>query len=163
MEENTLPPPTRFFLEPTSKGIYVLLLKGEGCRLTVGSLGERVFSPGWYGYIGSAQGSGGFARVRRHRILSLQRDRSPRWHIDYLLLDPRFRLRYVLCGPTGEDGECLLAGRIGPPAVAGFGCSDCHCPSHLFYRTADPRREVMNAMEELGIPVVIKTINNPGR
>jgi Uri superfamily endonuclease len=162
MEEDILPRHTGSFREPSTKGVYVLLLQGEDCRLSIGSLGACVFPSGWYGYVGSALGPGGFARVRRHQKLFHNRDRLPRWHIDYLLLDPHFQLRYTICGPTEQDRECDLAALLGPPADPGFGCSDCHCRSHLFYRPADPREEVIHALENLGIPSVIKTIKSPG-
>jgi Uri superfamily endonuclease len=159
---DTLPRHTESCRESFPKGVYVLLLQGGSCMLCIGSLGERMFSAGWYAYVGSALGPGGFARVRRHHALYLYRDRPPRWHIDYLLLDPHFHLRYAICGPTGEDHECRLAHLLGPPEVPGFGCSDCRCSSHLFYRSTDPREETVSALERLGIPSVIKTIKSPG-
>ncbi|MDD1678230.1 MAG: DUF123 domain-containing protein [Methanomicrobiales archaeon] len=155
-------PPGGSCREPSPKGVYVLLLQSAGGGLSIGSLGECRFSRGWYGYIGSARGPGGFARVRRHYRLYLDRDRPPSWHIDHLLLDSRFRLRYLVCGITEQDQECQLAELLIPPGLPGFGCSDCRCLSHLFYRKHDPKEDVMRAFSELAILPVIKTINNHG-
>jgi Uri superfamily endonuclease len=158
--DDTLQRQTGSCREHSPKGIYILLIRGRECNLTIGSLGERRFSSGWYGYIGSAQGTGGFARVRRHQALAVNRDRPPHWHIDYLLLNPQFRLCYIICGHTEDDCECCLADILGPPEVPGFGCSDCGCSSHLFYRMTDPRQEALRAFERLGISSVIKTIKS---
>lgn len=147
---------------PSPKGIYILLLQSGECTLSIGSLGQTRFSSGWYGYIGSAQGAGGFARVRRHQTLSLHRNHRPHWHIDYLLLNRHFRLRHIICGKTEEECECSLADILTHPGIQGFGCSDCHCSSHLMYRITDPLEEVVHAFETLGITPVIKTIKRSG-
>jgi Uri superfamily endonuclease len=139
-------------------GIYCLLLENGPADVAVGSLGTLRFPRGWHLYVGSALGPGGLARVERHLRLYRNRDRSPRWHIDYLLLSPSFRLRYVLSALTGQDLECRLAEALGPPLVPGFGCSDCTCPSHLFHRRGDPRNEVAEAIGSLGLAPVITTL-----
>jgi Uri superfamily endonuclease len=72
-------------------------------------------------------------------------------------------MRFVICGMTERDLECTLANLLGPPAVPGFGCSDCRCYSHLFFRQKDPRSEIVNAIKRLDIDPSIKTIKNPGR
>ncbi len=162
-EEGILSPHIGSCRQHSPKGVYVVLFESPGGEISVGSLGERLFPPGWYGYVGSALSPGGFARVKRHHLLYLNRDRPPHWHIDYLLHSDRFRMRYAIFGVTEKDLECSLADRIGPPAVPGFGCSDCRCSSHLFFRREDPREEMVNAMKSLGIDPSIQTIKNPGR
>ncbi|MDD1653069.1 MAG: GIY-YIG nuclease family protein [Methanomicrobiales archaeon] len=139
-------------------GIYCLLLENGPAEVAVGSLGTLRFRRGWHLYAGSALGPGGLARVERHRRLYRSRDRPPRWHIDHLLLSPSFRLRAVLSAMTGEDLECRLANALGPPLVPGFGCSDCRCPSHLFFRREDPRNEVAEALRSLGLRPAITTL-----
>ena len=134
-----------------NKGVYALLFRNLPCSLRVGSLGEIRFRRGWHIYVGSARGPGGFARVRRHQLLAIARGRRPRWHVDHLLTSPFFSLRHLLCGPTGDDLECALATILGNGGIPSFGCSDCTCRSHLFFRNTDPRDEVREAMVSLGL------------
>lgn len=140
------------------KGIYCLVFRNPGVSLGIGSLGSIDFSPGWHIYVGSALGSGGFSRVKRHIALHLEKSRSPRWHVDYLLLSSSFSLSYTFCGITREDLECTLAEMLGGDDVEGFGCSDCSCRSHLFYREKDPSEEIVSAFGRLGLPVQMKKI-----
>jgi Uri superfamily endonuclease len=140
------------------RGVYALVFRNRACCLTIGSLGEIHFRKGWHIYIGSARGPGGFARVRRHRLLARSRDRPPTWHVDHLLLSPAFSLRHVVCGPTGKNLECALASSLSSGAVPSFGSSDCTCGSHLFYRPSDPLGEVMEVMASLGLHPVSATI-----
>ncbi len=115
-------------------GIYTIILSLEGEeKICIGSLGEIDFAPGYYAYTGSARGPGGCKRVDRH-VEILQGNRSTRrWHIDYLLA--RTGLVEVLITRTSLDLECIIAKMIGEHLlpIEGFGCSDCHCISHLFY------------------------------
>lgn len=133
------------------RGIYCLLLHNSPCSLRVGSLGTIAFSEGWHIYVGSALGPGGFSRVERHRSLAARKDRLPRWHIDALLLSPSFTLAGAFCGATTRPLECDLARAIGGVSVPGFGCSDCRCVSHLFYRPEYPELEIINAFQSLGL------------
>jgi Uri superfamily endonuclease len=142
------------------KGVYALILTNGECSIRIGALGIREFAAGWQVYVGSAQGSGGLARADRHIRLYRLKDRSPRWHIDHLLIDPGFTLFAVVCSATYRDCECDLAALIGGKSVAGFGCSDCACPSHLFYRPDNPVREVANAFRRLDLDARIKTIKS---
>ena len=140
------------------KGVYALVFSNRPCTLRVGSLGEVRFRGGWHVYVGSARGPGGFARVSRHRRLALARDRAPKWHVDHLLVSPCFTLRHLLCGPSGGDLECALAGLLGGGGVSSFGSSDCPCESHLFHRKSDPLDEVRGAMAALGLAPVSTTL-----
>ncbi len=97
------------------KGIYCLVFENPGCTLSVGAIGPVAFSHGWHIYVGSALGSGGLKRLARHIALSEARDRKPKWHVDYLLLDDRFFLRYAVYAPIEERFEC--------PAYPGIGGS----------------------------------------
>ena len=140
------------------KGVYALLFSNRPCTLRIGSLGEVRFGGGWHVYVGSARGPGGFARVGRHRRLSRERDRAPRWHVDHLLVSPFFALRAAVCGPTGKDLECALAGALGRGVVLSFGSGDCSCGGHLFHRRTDPLGEVREAMASLGLAPVSTTL-----
>ncbi|QSZ67475.1 DUF123 domain-containing protein [Methanofollis aquaemaris] len=145
------------------RGIYCLVFQNRAATLRVGALGEVAFREGWHLYVGSAQGPGGLgARVGRHVRLAEKRDRNPRWHVDRLLLSETFVLRGVVCGATEDDLECRLAAAIGGEAIEGFGCSDCRCFSHLFYRPDDPFTGVADAFTSIGLDPHIKKTNMVG-
>jgi Uri superfamily endonuclease len=67
-------------------GTYTLVIElPETAQIRVGALGTNTFDPGWYAYVGSANGPGGFARVERHRELAAGERDVRHWHVDYLL------------------------------------------------------------------------------
>jgi Uri superfamily endonuclease len=111
---------------PTS---YQLLIElPRALRLQVGRLGRFDFPPGRYVYTGSARRNLE-ARIARH----LRRDKTLRWHIDYLLAAPGVA---VVAVRRSTVAECELNRRTGGRVVApGFGASDCRagCGSHLRY------------------------------
>ena len=92
----------------------------------VGRFGRHKFPAGTYVYTGSAKRNFE-ARVARH----LRREKTPRWHIDYLLAAPGVRIVEVT---RSRRDECrwnrLTKGEV---VVPGFGASDCTggCGSHL--------------------------------
>lgn len=133
------------------KGIYCLVFRTPGCTVRIGALGPVAFAAGWHLYVGSALGTGGLARLERHIALSRNRDRRPTWHIDYLLTSGCFALRYAIAAATTEPLECGLARAIGGSNVPGFGCSDCSCSSHLFFRHRQPLKEIREAYRSLGL------------
>ena len=142
------------------KGIYCLVFKNPSCTVRVGALGEVAFHKGWHIYVGSALGSGGLARLERHTLLSRNKDKHPKWHVDWLSTNPGFSLRYTVFAMTGEQLECLFAGALGGENIPGFGCSDCDCTSHLFYRHRNPVSEIKAAFESLGLDACTKTLMN---
>jgi Uri superfamily endonuclease len=142
------------------KGIYCLIFWNPGCTVTVGALGPVAFEAGWHVYVGSALGSGGLARLERHRTLSRKKDRCPNWHVDYLSVSRSFRLRSTVHALTEERLECRLAAALGGETVPGFGAGDCSCPSHLFYRRRNPVREIKTAFRSLGLAACTKTLMN---
>lgn len=96
--------------------------------IEVGSLGRFLFPAGRYVYTGSARRNLR-ARVARH----LRRDKTLRWHIDYLLSQP---WAHVLDTRSSGENECELNQSVrGEIIVRGFGASDCRrgCGSHLKY------------------------------
>jgi Uri superfamily endonuclease len=143
------------------KGIYCLVLRNPACTVTVGALGAQAFAAGFHAYVGSAQGSGGLQRVRRHILLAHDRDRRPKWHIDYLLISDNFDLFSVVCTRTEQKFECRLAKTLPGTPVVHFGCSDCSCSSHLFHTHNDPRDGIRIAFQELELVSAIKTIISP--
>ncbi|WP_292519285.1 DUF123 domain-containing protein [Methanoculleus sp.] len=144
------------------KGVYALILENPDCQVRIGALGAREFARGRHIYVGSARGSGGLIRVMRHIRLAQKRDRSPRWHIDHLLLSPRFTLAAAVTAATERDCECDLARALGRASVPDFGCSDCACSSHLFYRPGDPVPEILAAFRSLDLDARITSIKNEG-
>ncbi|WP_243670338.1 DUF123 domain-containing protein, partial [Methanoculleus chikugoensis] len=76
-------------------------------------------------------------------------------------LDPHFfPPAAVITAATDRDCECDLARAVAGSSVPGFGCSDCACPSHLFYRPGDPVPEVAAALRDLGLDARITRIKN---
>jgi len=111
------------------KGVYVLVISvaADVC-VAVGALGSLFFERGLYAYVGSGQVALE-KRVERH----LRRAKKRFWHIDYLLGSEAARVVGVFWRRGGKSEECRVAGVLcgmGVP-VAGFGCSDCGCRSHL--------------------------------
>jgi Uri superfamily endonuclease len=112
-----------------AKGIYVLLIEIEEDKdIIIGKRGSLHFRKGFYGYVGSALG-GLEGRLGRH----LKPAKKRHWHIDYLLGEAG--VKGIIYAETVERKECALAQSLSRelPVVTGFGCSDCHCPSHLFF------------------------------
>lgn len=143
------------------KGIYCLVFHNPSCTLKIGALGEIAFRNGWHIYVGSALGSGGLARLNRHIALSEEKDKRPKWHVDYLLTSNVFPLRYAVFARTSLRLECLVASALGGEDVPRFGCSDCACPSHLLYRKTDPLPEIKEVFRCLQLVPQTKTIKNP--
>jgi Uri superfamily endonuclease len=143
------------------KGIYCLVFKNPASTVRIGALGPVAFDAGWHCYIGSALGPGGLARLSRHCRLASERNKHPKWHVDYLLTDPRFVLAYTVSAPTTDRLECRLADSLGGTGVPGFGCSDCTCPTHLMYRNRNPQKEIVAAFKALDLVPTSKTIITP--
>ncbi|MBI2934834.1 MAG: GIY-YIG nuclease family protein [Chloroflexi bacterium] len=115
-------------------GSYIIIAEmKEPAEIRVRS--GRTFSleTGFYAYVGSAL-NGLEARVARH----LGKEKKLHWHIDFLL--ERAAVRGVIVVETTEEIECSLARALARslPSIKGFGCSDCRCPSHLFFCDRNP-------------------------
>ena len=127
------------------KGIYVLIIRvAEDIKVEVGALGEKAFKEGLYAYVGSAQANLE-QRVNRH----LRKVKRKFWHIDYLLDNPAAKIVTVFYREAEKDEECKTAKHIGERGtpVSDFGCSDCHCTSHLFH--LDDYDFLLDSMQEL--------------
>ncbi|OYT34983.1 endonuclease III [Archaeoglobales archaeon ex4484_92] len=96
----------------------------ESKKVKVGRLGTVEFKPGFYFYVGSSDI--GIHRIKRH----FRKNKRKRWHIDYIT--DKFE---ILGAIMLKQKECELALRLSRNLeyVPKFGCSDCKCPSHLFY------------------------------
>ena len=113
------------------KGIYVLIIQvNQAIQPKIGALGELTFTEGLYAYVGSAQNNLEL-RVARHR----RRKKSLFWHIDYLLNNEAAKVVAVYYKLGRKTEECKIASFLKANAqpIAGFGCSDCPCSSHLFH------------------------------
>ena len=134
------------------KGVYCLLLHlSAATTIKVGALGQIDFAPGYYIYVGSALGSGGLSRVSRHIRFYKEQYRAPKWHIDYLMMHAV--LEKTFCAETEERLECVLSQAVGGAGVERFGCSDCDCVTHLYYRTQLPEQEIKKAFAGIGLSV----------
>jgi Uri superfamily endonuclease len=142
------------------KGIYCLVLRNNPCTVEIGALGPLSFRRGWQVYTGSAQGPGGLSRVSRHIRVKRDGIRSPRWHIDYLLVHPAFELVSVACAATNDhEDECRISRILTINPVPDFGCSDCSCISHLGYFKTNPEKEIKSAFSRAALHVTITTLN----
>ena len=94
----------------------------QDTEITIGKLGTLLFKKGTYIYVGSAPSE---KRLERH----LKKEKKLFWHIDYFLKKAHIKKIYIVKG----EKECEVAQKIDLPYIKGFGCSDCKCPSHLFY------------------------------
>lgn len=111
------------------KGTYLLIMVLQNDTLiTVGKLGTIDFKKGWYAYIGSAF-NGLDQRLQRH----LRQQKKVHWHIDYLLASST--IVSIFFKENTQKEECRIAQVFQRKftSIAGFGCSDCYCPSHLFF------------------------------
>ncbi len=108
---------------------YQLLIRLPApVRLRIGALGLCDFPAERYCYTGSARRHFE-ARIARH----LRREKTLRWHVDYLLAAPEAEVTEVI---RSHEAECdLNAAGEGRIIMAGFGASDCRagCGSHLKY------------------------------
>lgn len=120
-----------------TSGIYVLFFTMKNTvRITIGRLGTLDFPAGTYCYVGSAL-NGIEARLARH----FRQEKKLHWHIDYLL--QHALISGAACAEVplknlskrSSSEECLIAKHLAKSlaGIKGFGCSDCRCPSHLFY------------------------------
>jgi Uri superfamily endonuclease len=139
-------------------GTYTLLLvRGDAGEIEVGALGAHHVPAGAYAYVGSALGTGGVARVDRHRRGAAGGHGTRHWHVDYLTGDPETRLADVVT-TAGVDAECRVAAEVRrrvsetvpePEPVAGFGASDCDCRTHLFaHESLGELRTVVSAAHD---------------
>ncbi len=133
-----------------TKGSYILLIHLDNdASITIGKMGKFDFPGGYYLYAGSALG-GLRGRIKHH----LRKEKKLHWHIDYLLVQARIVEVWVVLAE--ERLECLLAqaARNLPGAtipVAGFGSSDCRCPTHLIHLPERPQLETFQTAVGRGI------------
>ncbi len=130
----------------------LLLRIPEERAIHVGKLGSVDFPSGYYAYIGSALG-GIKARLSHH----LQDKKKLHWHIDYLL-EGTFISNIIVC-ESEHRLECVIAQTLSQrfPSIPGFGSSDCHCHSHLFFASRDIKEEIMGILQSLDVKARLVT------
>jgi Uri superfamily endonuclease len=124
---------------PALPGTYATVLRfSKRLESVVGKLGVLAVQPGFYVYVGSALGPGGLAaRVGRH----CRRETTLRWHIDYLRAGAQIEEVWYATGKNHQECRWATALSRLPGAsvpMAGFGASDCGCPSHLCFFKMPP-------------------------
>ncbi|MBP1909716.1 GIY-YIG nuclease family protein [Methanolobus bombayensis] len=142
------------FPDISKKGVYFLIFRNGNCTLDAGRLKKIEFSKGYHVYVGSALGSGGLKRLKRHVLLSLEKNKKPRWHVDYLSVSQEFQLISVVYAITDRAVECELAGKLQSGLknlIPGFGSSDCGCSSHLFYSRKHPLALIKDVFNAAGL------------
>jgi Uri superfamily endonuclease len=123
----------------TNKGSYILIINlPKSHNIIVGRLGEIHFSAGWYAYVGSAM-RGFQARLPHH----LRKSKEPHWHIDYLLMAAS--TEKILTFESQTKLECQISEGLSRQfnCIPGFGCSDCHCRSHLYFSNSFEKLETI--------------------
>jgi len=124
----------------TLRGTYALVLAlDKETAITVGKLASFSFPPGYYLYVGSAQG-GLTSRVRRH----IRGGKKLHWHIDYLRQEAKVVEVWYLVSDERLECRWYQAAAGMPQAqvpLAGFGSSGCGCHSHLLYFASTPSFE----------------------
>jgi len=119
-------------------GTYALILYNpKKNQVQIGRWQTIEIKRGYYIYVGSAFGPGGVkARVSRH----FKSDKAERWHIDYLREVTRPKCAWYSHDKKRLEHEWadVLSHLPDISSIAGFGCSDCSCKSHLFYNTKKP-------------------------
>ena len=120
--------------------------------IQVGKRYKLTFEKAFYAYVGSALG-GLERRLARH----LSAHKRAHWHIDYLL--KRATVSAIVYAESNLKVECLIAQALSweLPSVPGFGCSDCRCPSHLFFAhdLGTLKQHVVNAFKNMNLAPVV--------
>lgn len=149
-------------LDSRIPGVYTLLAHLDWPALVVvGKLGPWTFDPGFYCYVGSALGG-----LRQRLVRHLRQEKTMRWHIDYLLQVAQ--VSAAVYAPTLGPLECQVAAALkaaAMPEVPRFGCSDCHCSSHLFFgkSRSEVLRQVLEAFCATGLaPELMDHADLPG-
>ncbi len=133
------------------KGTYCILINlNQNSKMNVGKLGEINFQKGYYVYIGSALNSLE-GRIKRH----LSSHKKLHWHVDYLLAHKNTEIVEVIYALNNDRMECKVAEEIADKGsgIKNFGCSDCKCPSHLFYfkKLNDLEKNCTDSFKNLGL------------
>ncbi len=122
--------------------VYILIIRvGRDIHLNIGKLGRKFFKKGYYCYIGSAM-KGWIGRIKRHR----REDKRKHWHIDYLT--EKFPVEQVFIKKSPKEEESRIAQKMQNffEFIEGFGSSDTHNRSHLFY--SEKKEKILSFIKE---------------
>jgi len=111
------------------KGSYLLLIEfKEDKSISIGKLGKKHFTKGYYVYVGSALNN-----IEKRILRHLNKDKKTHWHIDYFL--PSGKVIKAFYKENNFKEECNIVKKLEKSLspILDFGCSDCNCKSHLFY------------------------------
>jgi Uri superfamily endonuclease len=129
-------------------GTYALILQNkENATIQVGRWREIECKCGFYIYVGSAFGTGGVrARLKRH--CRLQKARH--WHIDYLRECVTVLGAWISYEPCRLEHSWAqtIGSSNGITKIKGFGCTDCDCPTHLFFSPEKPSFSTYSGLME---------------
>ena len=124
---------------PKSPGTYAIWFKCTSPFETiVGKLGPRIFTRGYWVYVGSAFGPGGLrSRLNHH----LQPPLRPHWHLDYVKNNMAPIEIWLAADPLKREHEwaeilTLLKGASCP--IPRFGATDCSCRAHFIHFRRKP-------------------------
>jgi Uri superfamily endonuclease len=129
------------------KGTYCLCVEvNKKMKTNIGALGEILFNPGKYVYVGSALNNLEL-RINRHIRTNIGENNVIHWHIDYLLKENDVKIIKFHYLDNGKRMECKIAKKISHygKMIQGFGSSDCKCKSHLFHVNE------FNFLEKIGV------------
>ena len=121
--------------QTVDKGVYIIVLKVRGVvDVSVGSLGNVRFYPGYYLYIGSGM-NGLSSCMSRH----LKKRKNLHWHIDYLVDVADDVRAYPIRGmQTSENHLSERVSEVYKSVIPGFGSSDSRHETHLFFSPDNP-------------------------
>lgn len=151
---------------PSSKGLYLLLLKLERkVNVKIGKLGCFKLPSGFYVYVGSAKGPGGLrARILRH----LKLRKKKKWHIDYLTTLEECKILATFIIPITNLDEASLVRLLeemgGKHLVNRFGSTDdMYVRSHLLYFDLDEKiyLKIKNTLKKKGISFSALSFTRP--
>ncbi len=142
--------------EPFSGTYLLILISRKTALIDIGKVGSMRLLKGHYCYVGSAFGPGGIkSRVNRHTRI----DKALRWHIDYLRKHCTLACTYINYSNIKQESQ-WVARFLGNPDFQipkhGFGSSDSHYPSHLFYSAVRPTDQQISDL--LAINKLVKLI-----
>ena len=120
-------------VEPKPGTSALILPCSTKVRVHIGRLGTLWLQPGHYVYLGSALGPGGLrARIAHHQKPPLR----PHWHIDYLRAHTQIHCIWFSYDARRREHQwarMVQTMRGAKIPLRGFGASDCHCRSHLYF------------------------------
>jgi len=143
-------------------GTYVLIIENHAeTEIEIGKKGSIKFKRGCYAYVGSAL-SGLERRIGRH-LRAIGEAKKVHWHIDYFLASPTVEIKEVVVAETDVRKECEIAVKMDMhlDSIPHFGCTDCSCPSHLFFSTSltELKEHVYNSFQSINEPFRATRIN----